>query len=115
MADQNKMMITSTVPTTAVRGSLVSGAGTFSATLRAVGVCTDDADGASKGPLQIGGTAFVKLGATLTAGTLIVSDASGNAIANTEDTDVVNGTNHLICGVLLEGGNSGELCRAKIL
>lgn len=108
MADQNKMMITSTVPTTAVRGNLVSGAGTFSATLKAVGVCTDDADGASKGALQIGGTAFVKLGATLTAGATIKSDASGDAVASDVD-------HNLICGVLLEGGNSGELCRAKIL
>ncbi len=101
MADQGKTLITMTVPSTGTRGELISGAGTLSATLRAVGVLYDDADGATKGPVQTAGTALVVLGATLTAGADVQSDANGAAIAAVDDG--------LVCGVLLEGGISGDL------
>jgi hypothetical protein len=114
MADQGKTLITMTVPSTAVRGNLVDGAGAFSATNRAVGIVYDDADGETTGAVQTSGTGLVKLGATLSAGDLVVADASGDAVGHTEDTDVVNGTDHLVCGILIEGGNSGELRRMVI-
>lgn len=114
MADQGKTLITMTVPAAGVRGNLVSGAGTFSATLRAVGVMTDDADAAVIGVVQTAGTALVKLAGTLAAGALFVMDASGDAAAHVEDTDAVNGNDHLVAGILLEGGDVGELRRAVL-
>ena len=114
MADQGKVAIPMTVPGTGVMGNLVAGDGTFSATKRAAGVMLDDADGAVLGPVQISGTALVKLAETLSAGDLFIMDASGDAAAHTEDTDTVDGDDHLVCGILLEGGVVGNLVSAII-
>lgn len=112
MADQGAVEITMTVPGTAVRGNLVSGAGTFSATLRAVGVVADDADGATTGRVQVSGTALVKLAGTLSAGDQFIMDASGDAAAHTTGSSTVDGDDDRVAGVLLEGGAVGELRRA---
>ena len=104
MADQGKTVITMTVPAAGTRGKLVDGSGAFAA-VKSAGVMLDDADGATSGPVQTAGTALVSLGATLTAGDLIASDASGDAVAAID---------HNVSGVLLEGGASGELRSAII-
>ncbi len=110
MAGQGEMLITMDVPESTPRGTLISGAGTLSATLKAVGVIVEGSDaGETKANVQVGGTALVLCGATLTAGALVVADAAGEAIVFTEDTDAVNGNNHLVCGIMLEGGADQEL------
>lgn len=94
MSDQGKTMITMTVPSTAVRGNLVNGAGAFSASTKPVGVCYDDADGATTGPVQVAGVCVVKAGGSITAGDTLVSDATGKAIGYSdwaaEDIDIVD-------------------------
>jgi len=110
---QGNTLITITTAETVTRGEFVSGAGTLSATLKPIGVCYD-IDGTDC-MVAISGTALVELGATLTAGALVVSDANGKAIAHTEDSDVVDGNDHLICAILLEGGDAGELVNAKLI
>jgi hypothetical protein len=110
MAGQGEVLITMSVPASTPRGAIISGAGTLSATLRGVGVLVEGTDASeTKASVQISGTALVLLGATLTAGAMFISDASGKAVAHTADTDAVDGDDDLVCGVLLEGGDSGEL------
>ena len=108
MADQGKTLITMTVPDTAVRGTIVSGAGAFSASALPAGVVYDDADGETSGAVQIAGTALVKLGGTVSAGDAIVSDASGLGVSGTLGTDFN------ILGVALEGGDANELRRVAV-
>ena len=113
MSYQGNTLITMTTASTVTRGELVSGAGTLSATLKAVGVCYD-IDGTDC-VVAISGTALVELAGTISAGTQIVSDANGKAIAHTTGSSTVDGDDDLVCGVLLEGGVSGDLVNCKIL
>ncbi len=81
MADQGKILITHTVPGTSVRGNFVDGAGAFSNSNKAIGICYDDADGDTTKQVQISGTALVKAAGAFSAGASLVSDASGDAEA----------------------------------
>jgi len=108
MADQGATIITMTVPASTARGAFVSGAGTKSATLRAVGCLVEGTDSTeTKAAVQIGGTALALFGATLTAGALLQANASGALIANA--------TAGLECAVALEAGASGELRQVKLI
>lgn len=110
MADQGKAVITLSLAVATARGTFVSGAGTKSATLRAVGVADDETTSANElAPVQISGTALGLLGASLSAGAVCMSNASGALIA------VTSGNEQLACAVLLEGGSSGELRNCKLL
>jgi len=110
MADQGKDLITMTVPVSTARALFISGAGTLSATLKAVGILYDSTDSTqSKGQVQITGSALITLAETLTAGALVVSDAAGKAAAHVEDTDIADGNDHLVRAILLEGGDAEEL------
>jgi hypothetical protein len=111
MSDQGKQMITSVVPTAAsVRGLAISGAGTFSATLMAVGFAIDSsAAGVVIGAVQIGGTCMAVCGVSaITAGADLQSDGAGKLIAAVDDG--------LACAVALEDGSAEDvLFRVKIL
>ena len=109
MSDQGKIVITMPVPAETPRAKLISGAGTLSASLRAVGVLYDSTgENQAIGQVQIGGTALVTLGANLSAGATVKSDASGDAVASSTD-------HSLMCGILLDGGPTGELRRMRII
>jgi hypothetical protein len=112
MSDQGAVIITMTVPESTGRGIFVSGAGTLSASLRAVGCLVEGTDaGETKAAVQISGTALASYAETISAGDKLVSDASGQlAIATGDATD-----NGLICAVALEGGDADELRRVKII
>ena len=58
--------------------------------------------------VMVDGVTKVKLGATLTAGAEVMSNASGVAVAAT-------GVNAVVMGVLLEGGASGEIVTMQLL
>ena len=113
MSFQGNTLITITTASTITRGEFVSGAGTLSATLRPIGVCYDIVD--TDCIVAISGTVLVELAATLTAGALVTSDAAGHAIAHVEDTDAVDGTDHLACAILLAGGDDGDLVAARLI
>jgi hypothetical protein len=105
MADQGKVCITMTAPASSARGTILSGAGTKSATLAPAGVLYDSTESTDTlGEVQIAGTCKVLLGGTVTAGAAVKSDASGAAIAATLGTD-----DGLVAGIMLEGGAAGEL------
>ena len=111
MSDQGAIIITMDVPASTARGAFVSGAGTLSASLRAVGCLVEGTDASeTKTAVQIGGTALGLFGATITAGAILQADVDGNLIAvvQTGDTD-------LECAIALEGGVDGELRRVKLL
>lgn len=111
MADQGKIMITMAIPASTARALAISGAGTLSASLRAIGVVHSgtDADQTS-GPVQIGGTALCTAGEAITAGQLVVSDAAGKMIA------VSVGSEHLAMAIALEAAAAdGVLFDAKLI
>lgn len=66
---------------------------------RCLGVSLYDCDNAGEASVAVGGTAIVILGATLTVGAAVTSDANGKAVAAGTDP---------ICGHLLTGGNDGD-------
>lgn len=110
MSDQGKVMITSVVPTAvSVRGLAISGAGTFSATLKAIGFAYEQSDaGIVIGPVQIAGTCLAVAGEVITAGEDLQSDADGKLITAVDDG--------LHCAVALEAGSAEDvLFRVKIL
>ena len=108
MADQGGVFITMTVPASTGRGIFVSGAGTLSAVLRAVGCLVEGTDSTeTKANVQVGGTALGVFGGTITAGQTLQADADGNLV---DCTDA-----ELCCAVALEGGADGELRRVKLL
>ena len=113
MSYQGNTLITITTASTVTRGEFVSGAGTLSASLKPIGVCYDIDD--TDCIVAINGIALVELAETLAAGVLVTSDGNGKAIAHVEDTDGVDGTDHLTCAILLTGGDSGELVAAKLI
>jgi len=113
MSYQGNNFITITTANTITRGELVSGAGTLSDVLKPIGVCYDITG--TDCIVAISGIVLVELATTLVKGVLVVSDANGKAVANTLDTDAVDGDDHLCCAILLAGGDSGELVAAKII
>jgi hypothetical protein len=116
MSDQGAVIITMAIPASTARGSMLSGAGTLSATLRAVGCVVEGTDATeTRGAVQIGGTALALCGGTIAIGGLATANADGKLIAHVEDTDAVDGTDHLACAVMLEAGADGELRRVKLL
>lgn len=112
MSYQGNTIITMTTANTITRGELISGAGTLSASLKPIGVCYDIVD--TDCQVAISGTVLVLLAATLTAGALFISNGDGHAIAHTTGTDAVAGDDDLVCGIILVGGDSGELVTAKL-
>lgn len=105
MADQGKVLITMTVPASSARGTILSGAGTKSATIRPAGVLYDSTDaGQTTGQVQVSGTALVVLGGTVAAGDTIKSTATGTGVKATLATDI-----NTVVGIALEAGASGEL------
>jgi len=110
MADQGATLITMDVPESTPRGAFVSGAGTLSSSLRAVGCLVEGTDvGETKANVQVAGIALGLLGATVTAGATLQANASGALTADvTADSD-------LECAVALEGGAAGELRRVKLI
>jgi hypothetical protein len=113
MADQGKTCITMTVPASTARGLAISGAGTLSATLRAVGVLYDSTiAGETTGNVQIAGTALATFGGNVTAGAPLKSDATGKLVVAT--TGAAN-DDHLICATAMEAGAANELRRVRII
>ena len=109
MADQGAIIITMAIPASTARGSMVSGAGTLSAVLRAVGCVVEGTDSTeTKGAVQIGGTCLAIFAGTVAAGATLQADASGELIADVTTTD-------MHCAVALEAGSAGELRRVKLL
>ena len=109
MADQGAVIITMAIPASTARGTMLSGAGTKSATLRAVGCVVEGTDSSeTKGAVQIGGTALALLGATLAIGVTAQANAAGVLIADVTTTS-------LQCAILLEAGVSGDLRRVKLI
>jgi len=113
MSDQGKVLITMTVPESAAFCTAVSGAGTKSASLRAVGLMADStAAGVTKGPVQISGTALGIAAGVITIGDRLKSDADGKlAVVTGDATD-----NGLTMAVALEGAAAEDiLFNVKIL
>jgi len=112
MSDQGKVVITMTAPASTSRGTVLSGAGTKSATLCGVGVMLDSTDSTQVlAPVQLSGTALAILGGTVTLGASLKADANGKLVAATGDaTDT-----KLICAIALEAGVADELHPVKIL
>jgi len=112
MADQGKILITMPIPASTARGLLISGAGTLSATLRAVGV-TYEGTSASEtiGQCQIGGIALVQGSGAINAGVPCRSDAAGKAVASAADGSDAD----LVCCIPLETMADGVLSRCKIV
>lgn len=107
MADQGKVLISMTVPQSTARGCAISGAGTCSATLRAVGVLYEASDaGQTTGQVQVYGTALATAGGNVTAGAPLKSDANGKLIAATTGA---GNDDHLICAIALEAGADEQL------
>lgn len=110
MADQGKVTITMTVPESTAYGSAVSGAGTLSATLRAVGIMADStAAGVTTGPVQIGGTALGIASGSVTAGAHLCATATGALVVQSTEAD------DLVCAIALEGASDGEMFKVKII
>jgi len=110
MADQGKVVIRRAIPASTARGLLLSGAGTLSATLRAIGVVYEGTDATeTAGQVQISGTALVTSSGTIAAGKLCASDANGKLVA------VSAGSEHLGMAVTLEASSAGELVSCKLI
>ena len=111
MANQDNL-ITMTVPESTARGALISGAGTLSATLRAIGVLEEPTDaGETKQAVRISGTALALYGATITAGKVCKSDANGKLVEVAGD----GSDDYLACALTIDAGADGELGRVKVL
>lgn len=112
MADQGKVLVTHPVPASTARGLLISGAGTLSATLRAVGVTYEGTSSTeTNGQVQMGGIALVQGSGAISAGTPCRSDAAGKAVATLADgTDA-----DLTCCIPLETMADGQLTRCKLV
>lgn len=115
MTDQGKTVITMTVPASSAYKTAVSGAGTKSATLKAIGFMDDSTGaGVTTGPVQIAGTTLAIAGAQISAaGTSLKSDANGKLVAAT----VGSGDEyHLICAIALEtAAADGVMFAVKIV
>ena len=109
MADQGATIITMAIPASTARGSMLSGAGTLSATLRAVGCVVEGTDSTeTKGAVQLNGTCLAIYAATITAGDSLQADASGELIADVVATG-------LQCAIALESGVANDLRRVKLI
>ena len=95
-----------TVPASSGYKTAVSGAGTKSATLRAVGLMDDSTDASTTtGPVQISGTSLAIAAEAITVGDRLKSDADGKmAVATGDATD-----NSLIMAVALEAAAAEDV------
>jgi hypothetical protein len=113
MSDQGKVNITMTVPVSTAYGSAISGEGTVSATLRAVGLLDEETDASTVlGPVQISGTKLGIAAEAISIGDRLKSDADGKlAVVTGDATD-----NGLTMAVALELAAAEDvLFRVKIL
>lgn len=111
-ADQGKVLITRAVPASSAVGTAISGAGTTSATLRAIGFMSDSTDATETvAPVQIGGTCKAIFGASIAAGKVCKSDANGKLVEVAGD----GSDDYLACAISLESGSDTELHDVKIL
>lgn len=74
-----------------------------------IGVIVEEGTSGNPVSVAIDGIAKVTLGATLNAGTVVMSDGSGHAVAYV-DSPIGN----FAVGILLQDGNSGDVCTVAL-